>query len=180
MPERKMKISTWNLCLGLPNKKNIVKNYILGESIDICCMQEVDIPRDYPNELLSFPGYNIEVETNETKSRVATYIKDNIKYIVNKNLEGTNSNLQIIDIDQTPKLRIINIYRSFNPQGGVTQREKFKYQLQLIKEAMTENIIIIGDFNIDDGKRLDTNYACYNYFNHVDEIFCGVQSNAVD
>ena len=171
MPERKMKISTWNLCLGLSNKKNIVKNYILGESIDICCMQEVDIPRDYPNELLSFPGYNIEVETNETKSRVATYIKDNIKYIVNKNLEGTNSNLQIIDIDQTPKLRIINIYRSFNPQGGVTQREKFKYQLQLIKEAMTENIIIIGDFNIDDGKRLDTNYACYNYFNDVDEIF---------
>ena len=63
-----MKISTWNLCLGLSNKKNIVKNYILGESIDICCMQEVDIPRDYPNELLSFPGYNIEVETNETKT----------------------------------------------------------------------------------------------------------------
>ena len=53
----------------------------------------------------------------------------------------------------------------------MTQREKFKYQLQLIKEAMTENIIIIGDFNIDDGTRLDTNYTCYNYFNDVDEIF---------
>ena len=56
------KVATWNLCLGLSNKKNIVKETILAESIDICCMQETELPNGYPANLLSFPGYSLEVE----------------------------------------------------------------------------------------------------------------------
>ena len=171
MGEGKLNIATWNLCLGLVHKKNTVKNYVLEKNVDICCMQEVDIPNDFPGDLMSFPGYKIEIENNTVKSRVATYIKNSIKYTRNTVLEGTNSNLQIIDIEQEPKLRIINIYRSFNPQGGVKQREKFKYQLQLIKAAITENIIVVGDFNVDDGKRLELGYTHSNYFTDIDDTF---------
>ena len=116
MQTNKLTVSTWNLCLGLVNKKNIVKNYIENYNIDICNVQEIDTDSDYPSRLLSFPGYNIEVESNEVKSRVATYIKDNINYNRRPELEGKNSNLLIIDIEQEPRFRIINIYRSFNPQ----------------------------------------------------------------
>ena len=136
MPSENIKIATWNLCLGLLHKKNIVKNYILENRIDICNMQEVDIVNDCPKNLMSFPGYKIEIETNESKSRVATYIKDNIKYVRRIDLEGKNNHLVIIDIEQNPKMRIINIYRSFNPQ-----REKFKYQLQLTRNALNESTI---------------------------------------
>ena len=45
--------------------------------------------------------------------------------------------------------RIINIYRSFNPQNNVSPRDKFKYQIQLIKTAMTSNIVLLGDFKLD-------------------------------
>ena len=171
MPSENIKIATWNLCLGLLHKKNIVKNYILENRIDICNMQEVDIVNDCPKNLMSFPGYKIEIETNESKSRVATYIKDNIKYVRRIDLEGKNNHLVIIDIEQNPKMRIINIYRSFNPQGGIPQREKFKNQLHLIKNALNESTIVLGDFNVDDGKRLDPDYAYSNYFDDIDEAF---------
>ena len=62
-----LKIGTWNLCLGLPNKKDIVKNYIITEDIDVCCLQETEIPKDYPNALLSFSDYKIEIESNLQK-----------------------------------------------------------------------------------------------------------------
>ena len=31
---------------------------------------------------------------------------------------------------------IINVYRSFNPQGNVNARAKFGYQIEIIKNAM--------------------------------------------
>ena len=35
------------------------------------------------------------------------------------------------------KWRLINVYRSFAPQQNVSQRDKFVYQLNLIKQAFT-------------------------------------------
>ena len=52
-----------------------------------------------------------------------------------------------------------NIYRSFNPKGGINAKEKFKYQLQCIKEANSLNMVLLGDFNLDYNKLHDVNYA---------------------
>ena len=38
-----LKLATWNLCLGLANKKEMVSQKILEEKIDVCVMQEIDI-----------------------------------------------------------------------------------------------------------------------------------------
>ena len=62
-------------------------------------------------------------------------------------LEGVDSNLIIIDIKGSNPSRIINVYKSFNPQNGQSQREKFKYQLSLIKEVFIKGTILLGDFN---------------------------------
>ena len=57
-----------------------------------------------------------------------------------KNLEGVDSNLIIIDIVSPSTVkRIINVYRSFNPQNNVNARMKFKYQLNLIKNLIWLN-----------------------------------------
>ena len=166
-----LKISTWNLCLGIINKKDLVKKEILENKIDICCLQEAVLPYGYPSELMTFPNYVIEVEKNSIKSRVAILIKSDIKFVRKNTLEGIDSNLIIIDIQNDVTTRIINIYRSFAPQSNVGQREKFQYQLGLIKDAITPNTIILGDFNVDDGKRFDVNYAYKNYFNDIDDTF---------
>ena len=76
------------------------------------------------------------------------------------NLEGVDSHIVIIDILNCSIKRIINVYRSFNPQNNVNAREKFKYQLEIIKKAMSERCIVIGDFNIDFAKIFDVNYTC--------------------
>ncbi len=153
------------------NKKEAIKQTLKENHVDICCMQEVELQQDYPSQLMTFPGFSIEVEKNDTKSRVAMLIKSEINYTRCSELEGTNSNLMVVDINNGTKLRLINIYRSFAPQNNIGQREKFKYQLHLMKNAITKNTIILGDFNIDDGKRLNIDYAYRNYFCDLDEVF---------
>ena len=63
------KIATLNLCLGLKTKKEEVKRLIIENNIDILCVQESEIIKGYPTELLTFKGYNYENETNDLKSR---------------------------------------------------------------------------------------------------------------
>ena len=56
MDKSKIKIATWNLCLGLTNKKDYVLQIITVNKIDICCMQEIDVKKDYDCNLLTFAG----------------------------------------------------------------------------------------------------------------------------
>ena len=89
------KIVTLNLCLGLPNKKNIVKEMFITEKLDILCLQETELEINLDHNLLDFPGVNYESENNQICSRVGTYIKTSINYIRRRDLEGLNSHLVI-------------------------------------------------------------------------------------
>ena len=62
-----VKIATWNLCLGLPNKKDTVLRVLESEKIDICCLQETEIDENYPTNILSSPSYELELERNTGK-----------------------------------------------------------------------------------------------------------------
>ena len=75
-----LKIATLNLCLGLKFKKDLVKNILYGNEIDVLLIQETEIEKDFDCVLLNIPGYKLELEVNDTKSRVGTYIKNSIKY----------------------------------------------------------------------------------------------------
>ena len=55
----------------------------------------------------------------------------------------------VIDISGSNSVkRIINVYRSFNPQNNVNARTKFLYQLEIIKNTMIDECILLGDFNL--------------------------------
>ena len=66
--ESKLNIATWNLCLGLANKKEIVTDYLTANSIHACCLQETEIPMGFPEKTLNSGSYNIELEMNSEKN----------------------------------------------------------------------------------------------------------------
>ena len=55
--ESNIKIGTLNLCLGLKSKKTLVKNILNENEIDVLCMQELEVDKDFDCNLLSIPGY---------------------------------------------------------------------------------------------------------------------------
>ena len=165
------KIATLNLCLGLKNKKLMIEEIIKQENIDVFCLQEVEIEHSFNKNLLDLRGFAFELENNSLKARVGIYVKNSIKYVRRMDLEGIDSHLVIIDISCLVKtIRIINIYRTFTPQGGVSARAKFRTQLEVIKMAMTNDTILLGDFNMDYSKQYDMQYAHRNLFSDFDEV----------
>ena len=173
-----IKFASWNLCLGIKNKKDYVYDTIRSEKIDICLLQEVEIKKDYPTELLSSADYKIEIEKHKHLARTAIVIKNNLAYERREDLELDDTSVIIIDINAKTNYRIINLYRQFSPPNNLTQTEHFKIQLSILKLAANNlngrNLIILGDFNLDDRKRYCTEYRNKHLFEQlvttIDEI----------
>ena len=134
-----VKLASWNLCLGLKNKKDYVVNTLRNENIEICGLQEIEIEKDFPITNLTAKGFNFECESNDIKSRVGLYVKTDIVYERKFDLEGRNNSIIIIDFGTTDKFRLINLYRVFNPQNGRTALENFVVQLNIIHEAINND-----------------------------------------
>ena len=119
-------IATLNLCLGLKNKRLELERLMNDNNIDIMCLQEVEIEKDYDYTTLNLENFCLEVENNSVKSRVGIFINNEITYKRMDLLEGIDSHIVIIDISNSCIVkRIINVYRCFNPQGNITLQEKF-------------------------------------------------------
>ena len=170
-----IKIATWNICLGLKNKKDYVYEKLLQENIDICALQEVEVDKAYPHSLLTSKDYTIEIEQASAKARNAFAINKRINYTRRFDLEANDSSIVIIDVDMVSKYRLINIYRSFNPPNGVTQKNAFDGQLSVIKTSLTNcpnrSPIIMGNFNLDMRKKNLNDYSFKNYFKSLDTAF---------
>ena len=50
------------------------------EKTDILCMQETEIDINLDVKTLNFPGYELEIENNNQRARVSTFIKSNLSY----------------------------------------------------------------------------------------------------
>ena len=62
-----LKIGTWNLCLGLANKKDIVTQCLRALNIKICCLQETEILSNFPVNILNCGNYTVELENEIEK-----------------------------------------------------------------------------------------------------------------
>ena len=65
-----VKIASLNLCLGLKFKKQMVEQILLENTIDIFCLQEVEVENGFDLDLLSLRGFDLEMENNEVKSNL--------------------------------------------------------------------------------------------------------------
>ena len=54
-----LKVSTWNLCLGLTNQKYIVIDYLKANNVEICCLQETEVDINFPITELNCKDYNL-------------------------------------------------------------------------------------------------------------------------
>ena len=126
--------------MGLKNKKDYVYDTLSENNIDICAIQEVEIETNYPSELLSNKNYKLEIELSSKKARCAIAIKNEVNYVRRTDLEEIDTSLIIIDVNSVTNYRLINVYRSFNPPNGKTQKEAFAQQLNLIKTAINNNL----------------------------------------
>ena len=91
-----LKVASWNVCLGLTNKKDYIEHKIKEEKIDICCLQECEVPINLDEKMLTFKDYNLELEDNVHKKRTGIYINNKISYTRRRDLEAKNSNIIII------------------------------------------------------------------------------------
>ena len=104
-------------------------------------MQEIDLDNSVDKKELEMSNFSLELENNSLKSRVGIYISSSLKYSRKADLEGDDSNILIVDILSENPIRIINVYRSFNPQNNESQRAKFLYKLTLMKSAQTRRTL---------------------------------------
>ena len=109
MMNHKIKIASWNLCLGLPNKKDCVVEILKQNNIKICCLQETEICDNFPESSLNFGGYNLELEMNSEKKRTGIYLRSDMKYVRRKELEINDMHIVIVDLLCNVKFRIINV-----------------------------------------------------------------------
>ena len=63
----------------------------MENKIDICAMQEIDIPSGYDTTILSFKGYELLTENNDVKMRTGVYIRNGMNYSRQSALEGVNN-----------------------------------------------------------------------------------------
>ena len=96
---------------------------------------------------------------NSEKKRVGIYVNNKITYIRRTDLEKENLHIVIIDVKCKISLRIISLYRSFRPQGGVSPDAFFTAQLRVLSEALTRNCLVMGDFNLDTEMELRSDYV---------------------
>ena len=74
-------------------------------------------------------------------------------------MKRINCHIVIVDVLATVKFRIINVYRSFHPPGGVSTRDFFNNQLEIVGNALCKSCLVLGDFNLDDGIDLRQDYC---------------------
>ena len=59
-----LKIASLNLCLGIKNKRDEVERMLIENSIDILCMQETEVEKNYDPSSLGLKNYYLELEVN--------------------------------------------------------------------------------------------------------------------
>ena len=168
------KIATWNICLGLKRKKDYISEVIRREEIDICCIQECELQKDFDERHLTFKNYNLETEINMVKRRTCVYIHNKINYIRRMELEGENNHIIVMDIDLKKKYRLINIYRTFAPTDNMNPTRKFEEQINIINNCIISAPdrvpLVVGDFNLDSSRLYDITYRHYALSQKLTEV----------
>ena len=85
-------------------------------------------------------------------------------------MEKENTHLLIIDIKVDVPIRIINVYRSFRPQGLMSADTLFKAQLELIRGAVAPNCFIMGDYNLNAGMEYRDDYYSKKHLRNLIDL----------
>lgn len=124
--------------------------------VDLLILTEIAIP-EYENVVYKIDGYNCIFYNRENKKGggIVIYVKSNIQFVVVKKGQNNTSMHEMIHVVLNMKGCIINILAVYRPPE--TSKNMFIDELEkyLNKISVKENIILIGDINIDTNKIYD-------------------------
>jgi hypothetical protein len=92
-----IKLRSLKLCLGLADKKGIVKQ-IINIKKYIMYLQETEPDTDVDHNLLSFTGYIYKSEKSAIMVRVGIFIKSGLKYMRRLDLRDVECHIMIADV----------------------------------------------------------------------------------
>jgi exonuclease III len=154
-----LKICSWNLCNGLMNKMEIVRDLLYSSNIDVLLLQETEIPVTTEDELLSIAGYQLEMAIATKTIRTVAYLKSDVRYT--RHLETMDRNVLMFELDDKYSVKQLSgIYRPFKLIDCPNRLEAFKGQIKTITDFIRDekSAIIMGDFNLDYRKKDLQNY----------------------
>ena len=83
------------------NKKDILTDYLENNDISVCCMQETEVPANFPAETLSCNNYVCELEQSYGKRRAGIFLRAGIEYQRRTDLEEKDCHIVIVDKECT-------------------------------------------------------------------------------
>jgi len=151
-----LKIATWNICLGMFHKIQIIKNIIYSENLDLLLLNETELTENHDQQFLKITGYDLITPMNRTTTRIAGYIKSNLDYEICQ----SNQRLETISV-KISNLKILGVYRGFKipHHGNFTEN-----MIDLVAEVNNHDVIL-GDFNLDSNKKGLSSYRFSNINN---------------
>ena len=140
-----IKINSWNCCLGVSNKIETVARILYENKIDILFVQEAEITKTTPLNVLNIKGYSCEFSPTigQNKSRMVCFVKNSIKYVRLENKEDKNVELIALKVSDSI---ICGFYR---PYLLPNHRSELDYMIDtwlLLEELLTELLLFLLSF----------------------------------
>jgi exonuclease III len=109
-----IKICTWNLCLGARCKLPLIKELILENSIDVLCLQEVEINKHEDLNFYNIENFSVEFEgvTDNFKIRTLIYVSNRIHYRRMTELEKDNNHIISLKLTKQGVI-LVSLYRTY-------------------------------------------------------------------
>jgi len=145
-----MKIYYWNCAAGLLKKLDYVRDLIKENDVDLFFIAEAELRYGSDLGCLTLSGYDLITSNtfaSRGKSRLVCYKKQGFE-----SLTGLNEFNDIL-VFNYKSYTIVGLYRGFKLFEGETELSNFlRLLLDMNKLNPEKEIVVVGDFNIDQQK----------------------------
>jgi len=146
------KIAFWNCCGGISGKLSTAEHILRAHDIEILFVAESECTPEHT--WIKIPGYKTEYTGTHIydKCRLIAFIKSHSSFSRSKTVV-VQSDIEAI-VFETPKHRVVGVYRPFKNINGNTSDTYLNKLIQLLTECSNtkKDTCIGGDLNINIGK----------------------------
>jgi len=137
------------------HKIQTIKQTLFREKLDLLLLTETELNENHDLSLMSIQGYDLLTPPNKVRSRIAAYVKTNLKYQLN----NSNQNVETISITIN-ELKVLGIYRTFL----LPNHNNATDQMRDIIDEIDDHDIVLGDLNLDSNKKGISSYRYSNIY----------------
>ena len=165
-----LKIASWNCCLGLKTKIDVVTTILKDYSLDVLYIQEAEIEEDDDLKQCHIQGFNLETSPTykSIKSRSCCYVRTRLKYSRLSQYEKPTIELIVLKINETI---VCGFYRPFKTPYHNSAILYVEDTVEAMMNLPNENLVVLGDFNIDLKKIHQSNYQSKKLYEKFETFF---------